>query len=111
MLDGLYMQYGDSLVVIEGMAPGADSWAGLWAKRCLPEDNHLEFPADWANRPRWLAGPERNTRMLVDGEPDEVWAFIDKPLTESRGTLNMVTQAEEWDDNMTIVVLQVDDLS
>lgn len=110
MLDGLYMRYGNDLVVIEGAAPGADTAAEQWAVSCLPEDNHLRFPADW-DRYGKAAGPIRNKQMLVEGMPDEVWAFVDKPLNDSRGTANMVGQAEEWDDNMTIVVIQVDDPS
>jgi hypothetical protein len=31
--------------------------------------------------------------MLDEGKPDEVWAFVDKPLTASPGTNDMVTRA------------------
>jgi SLOG family YspA-like protein len=95
VLGGYHRLYGDELVVIEGKAPGADSIAGKWAEAVLYDENHLEFPADWENRPRWLAGPERNTRMLVEGKPDVVWAFVDKDLADSKGTLNMTSQAFE----------------
>lgn len=39
------------------------------------------------------AGPRRNRRMFADFEPTHVEAFVDKPLIESRGTLDMVTIA------------------
>lgn len=104
MLDGLFMQYGLDLVVIEGAAPGADSIAGTWADNCLDPNNHLRFPADWERYGK-AAGPIRNKQMLVEGQPDEVWAFVDKPLETSRGTLNMTQQAEHAD--VTFVVIEV----
>ena len=41
------------------------------------------------------AGPRRNRRMLDEFEPTRGVAFIDKPLIESRGTLDMVSIAED----------------
>jgi hypothetical protein len=33
--------------------------------------------------------------MLDEGKPDVVWAFVDKPLAESRGTADMVRRAKK----------------
>ena len=92
------------LVVVEGGAPGLDtkirnaatvSAFGLhrrsraefalyaefngedWNGPQLAEGLWLyTFPADWENRPRHLAGPERNQRMLDETKPDHVIAFF-----------------------------------
>lgn len=75
--------------IIEGGATGADALAGLWAK-----ENHIELievPADWKTHGK-AAGPIRNKEMLRLN-PDKVFAFVDKPLKESRGTAHMVSIA------------------
>lgn len=70
---------------------------------------HEPYPAEWTvHDERWCpgascsrrgrrwcsgAGPRRNQQMLDEGKPDEVWAFVDKPLTASPGTNDMVTRA------------------
>lgn len=77
--------------IIEGEAPGADTIARVWA-----EDVGIEvarFPADWKQYGK-AAGPIRNKQMLVEGKPDLVLAFPKGPLSESKGTKNMVGQAE-----------------
>lgn len=81
-------------VVIDGHAGGADAIAyaaavdlGLGTER---------YPADWAAHGR-AAGPTRNTRMLVEGLPDVVWAFkdgFDHSLARG-GTEDMVKQAKK----------------
>lgn len=79
------------MTVIEGGAKGADALAAFWAQShegvCW-----IQVPANWA-RDGKAAGPIRNQRMLVDGNPDLVLAFVDKPLAESRGTADMVRRA------------------
>lgn len=76
-------------VVIHGGAPGADTLAGLYAKRCgLAVE---EFPADWKRYGKG-AGMVRNRQMLKEGRPTEVVAFVADP-TNSPGTANMVLQA------------------
>lgn len=91
---GLTALLGDDpdMVVIEGKCPygGADRHAEDWARNFATE--HLSFPADWNTHGR-AAGPIRNQRMLDEGKPDMVWAFVDKPLAESRGTSDMVRRA------------------
>lgn len=78
----------ERLIVIEGGCPsGADFYAADWADAC--DLAHVQFRADWDKHGR-AAGPIRNQRMLTEGQPDVVWAFVDKPLAESRGTANMV---------------------
>jgi len=75
--------------VIEGEAEGADKlgrqaaeWLGIIV---------LKYPADWTKYGR-AAGPIRNKEMLVDGRPDEVWAFHDH-ISKSKGTMNMIRLA------------------
>lgn len=69
--------------------------------------SYREFPANWYNHETngcdghckgggycsW-AGPVRNSRMLFDGKPDVVLAFINKPIGQSRGTRDMVQQSK-----------------
>jgi hypothetical protein len=83
---------GAEVTVIHGAAKGADSLGGFYA-------NHLgfdveEYPAQW-DRDGKAAGPIRNQRMLDEGKPEVVWAFVDKPLTDSRGTGDMVRRARK----------------
>lgn len=111
VLDGLWQSAEVSYMVvdmagmtlIEGGATGADALASEWAQNSpmhshneRPDDppfQHLQFHADWQQHGR-AAGPIRNQQMLEEGEPDEVWAFVDKPLSESRGTADMVRRAK-----------------
>jgi hypothetical protein len=76
--------------VIEGGAKGADSIAGAWADSM--ECPHEQYPADWGQHGK-RAGFIRNQQMLDEGKPDVVWAFVDKPLRNSRGTADMVRRA------------------
>lgn len=77
----------DITEVIHGAARGADTLGGLYAERHkIPIRS---FPADW-NLHGKAAGPIRNTKMLVEGKPELVVAFM---ADESRGTKNMVDQA------------------
>jgi hypothetical protein len=98
LLDGLLdrVPNGESLVVIEGGARGADARAARWVQEdeWIFDIEHLQYRADW-DRHGKAAGVIRNRRMLNEGKPDVVFAFTDKPLKESRGTLNMVTRAEQ----------------
>lgn len=60
------------LIIIQGMAPGADSLARRWA-----EDNGVEtigFRASWDLYGK-RAGYIRNAQMLDEGKPDLVIAF------------------------------------
>lgn len=98
VLDGLHCAATDPatgavhLTIIEGGAKGADSIAGLWATASsLP---NLHFPAQWDVHGK-AAGPIRNQQMLDEGKPTEVWAFINKPLAQSKGTYDMVTRAKK----------------
>lgn len=78
------------VVVIEGGALGADRFARSWAK--LNDQSYETYPADWRTQGK-AAGPIRNAEMLRDGKPDVVWAFVTKPLEQSRGTADMVRRA------------------
>jgi len=75
--------------IIHGAARGADSLAGEYANRhAIP---CTEFPADWNQYGR-KAGPIRNIRMLTEGTPDRLVAFI---APGSRGTRHMVEIAKK----------------
>jgi hypothetical protein len=85
-----------TVVVIHGAAAGADS---------LASDAATDYGASVVAMPYISAlgkrgGPERNRTMLVVlmalqrvGYDVGVIAFLDKPLSESHGTRNMVEQA------------------
>lgn len=90
------VEWEDSFVVIQGGQTGADQFAQEWAAQDSDDDNNVScetFEADWTRYGR-AAGPLRNTRMLLEGKPDLVLAFVNKPLGRSFGTLNMVQQTE-----------------
>jgi hypothetical protein len=103
-LEGVYFQTADhyegivpdlKFVVIEGGARGADALARRWAESASHRSVPVileEYPADWdhdGNR----AGYIRNKKMLEEGQPHYVVAFVDKPLPESKGTAMMVDLA------------------
>jgi hypothetical protein len=93
VLWGLELAHDDEgLTVIEGGAKGADREAVLWFKSvAYVSTGHEQFPADWAKHGK-AAGPIRNAEMIA-AKPDVVWAFVTKPLEESRGTHDMVIRA------------------
>lgn len=77
----------DSMIVIQGGAPGADAFARIWCSyNYVPYDN---YPADWKKHGR-AAGPIRNQRMIDEGHPDLVLAF-----PGGRGTADMLKRAVE----------------
>lgn len=88
-LDRLVQVHGpEGLVIIHGDADGADTLAGMWARDSgITEEAHPITDEEWA---RWgrAAGPKRNARMLLQGEPDLVIAF-----EGGKGTQNMVRLA------------------
>lgn len=70
--DKVLAKYGDSLVIVTGSAPGADTLAEEWAKsRGVP---YMGFPARWKRHGNY-AGPERNKRMRDEARPDACIAF------------------------------------
>lgn len=71
--------------IIHGGAKGADAIAAMWAdERRVPVDAYC---AMWDEHGR-AAGPLRNQRMLDEGKPDLVVAFLG-----GRGTADMVRRA------------------
>lgn len=75
--------------IVHGGARGADTCAETFARdRGLP---YSRFDANWELYGR-AAGPIRNRRMLEEGKPDLVVAFL---APHSRGTKNMIEQAEK----------------
>lgn len=83
----LTVDFNEEIVVIHGDAKGADHLGRDWAVAI--GYTHEPYPADW-DRYGKRAGYERNHQMLVEGKPDLVLAFVDKPLAESKGTAMMV---------------------
>jgi hypothetical protein len=65
----------------------------------------LAFAANWTKYGK-RAGFLRNTQMLEEGKPDVVWAFVDKDLSESKGTKMMVDIARKG--GVPCYVVQVD---
>lgn len=79
-------------ILIHGNAPGADTMAKEWANsRAI---DVLGYAADWKTHGR-AAGPLRNRKMLQAGRPNLVVVFVTKPLTNSRGTFDMVSIAKK----------------
>lgn len=111
VLTGIYAEYEvghltcymADFTLIEGGARGADAHAAWWADQSPMHSHnerqdeakftHLQFPADWDEFGK-AAGFIRNQKMIDEGKPDLVLAFIDKPLPESRGTADMVSRAK-----------------
>jgi hypothetical protein len=95
VLTGLLVQQDVAhFVLIEGGTQGADACAAKWvASLVIPAVEHRQYPADWDKYGK-AAGPIRNAQMLREGKPNLVVAFTDD-LTTSRGTRNMVEQAQK----------------
>ena len=92
LIENTLRKYHDgNLSIVTGDARGADWEASEFAKR--QGIDVKVYHAHWKKFGKF-AGPERNTRMLLEGKPDLVIAFHTN-ITQSRGTLNMVGQANE----------------
>lgn len=95
-----FMPLQKDTVIIHGAARGLDTIAAQCALELglqidlppTPENEIGGYPADWTKYRRG-AGPIRNSQMLKQGMPDEVWAWHDNLWLESKGTKNMVDQA------------------
>ena len=83
--------------IIQGGAAGADTLAEVYAIK--NNITFTRFDADWKTYGR-AAGPIRNKKMLVEGEPDLVVAFL---AQDSRGTRNMIDQARKANKRTQIV--------
>ncbi len=74
-------------VIIQGMCRGADRIAkNVALKHGMAVE---DYPAEWEKYGK-SAGPIRNKRMLEEGKPDLVYAFL---LSQSRGTEDMIARA------------------
>lgn len=85
--------FDETCVLIQGMAKGADLLAFKWLYTKYPDLwQHMNdaYPANWKKYGK-AAGPIRNKQMLEEGKPDLVIAFL---APDSRGTANMISQAE-----------------
>lgn len=98
-MTGLVQQHGTThLVIISGMAPGADVMAAETAREW---DVHcVEVPALWATRHR-SAGPQRNAIMAAL-QPDEGIGFHEN-ISKSKGTKDMRKRLEKADIPVRIV--------
>ena len=85
------------VVIISGMAKGADSLAVDWSR--WNNTHLLKFPADWGKYKK-AAGPIRNQQMIDEGKPDLVAAF-----KGGTGTVDMVRRAKKHN----IKVIEVKD--
>lgn len=83
-LDKLHAERGVT-VIIEGGALGVDRFARNWAVAHGVDTR--TFYADWDKYGK-RAGPLRNARMIDEGRPDGVVAFLG-----GRGTADMIRQA------------------
>lgn len=81
----------DSLIC--GMARGADIIAYYYFH--AKGTKILEYPADWSVGKK--GGILRNIKMLEDGKPTHIIAFIDQrdPKNPSKGTNHMINIAKE----------------
>lgn len=100
-------------VVVHGDAKGADRiaaasvsiWKGSVFSRYSDSMVAVEpHPADWDKHGK-AAGPIRNQEMLDTGI-DLCYAFVDKPLEESRGTADMVSRCAKAGVPTVIVTYQ-----
>jgi hypothetical protein len=108
VLHKIKQDYGLKTVILHGGATGADAHAAYYADKLGFEVEC--FDTDWDHcdescyhKPRTredgapycpAAGPRRNREMLASGV-DLVFAFTNKSLKDSKGTLDMVTIAEK----------------
>lgn len=86
--------------VVSGGAKGADSLAEIYAS-----DIGLKltvFPADWEKHGK-AAGPIRNAQIAEYA--DRCFAFVNKPLEQSKGTLNCVNQFKKLGKTVTVFQL------
>lgn len=81
-----FTEFGETMTIIHGGAPGADTLAGRWAK--LNGVACEVFPAQWAEHGK-SAGPRRNQKML-DAGANLVIAF-----PGGAGTAHMVRIAKK----------------
>ena len=93
-------EYGNFLykvTIISGGAKGADSLAADWA--AVNWAGYEEYRADW-NKHGKAAGPIRNQKMLDEGKPDLVIAFLG-----GNGTNDMINRAKKADIEVIEVLI------
>lgn len=90
-------------VLIHGCAKGADQLSEYTTREMFNTLGTMiayeRYPADWEKYGK-AAGPIRNKQMLDEGKPDMVIAFL---APDSRGTKNMIEQAEKADIPVKVV--------
>lgn len=89
--------------IVSGGAPGADYIAErLYYMAFIPAEGLIIHSADWDKHGK-SAGYIRN--KLIERDADICFAFIDKPLNESRGTANTVSLFEK--SNKPVIVQEL----
>ena len=89
----------ENSIIVHGAAKGADSIADLVAKSLGFE--RKPYPAEWEKyKPKVAgrknpAGPIRNKQMLDENPDIELVLAFHEHIEESRGTKNMIEQAEK----------------
>ena len=91
VLSAINRVHGPIDTIIDGAATGADTLGWGWGYNS-PGIKSERYAANW-NLHGKAAGPIRNQQMLDEGKPDLVVAFVDKPLSQSRGTADMVCRS------------------
>ena len=105
VLSAVHRVHGPIDTIIDGAARGADTLGWGWGYN-TPGVQSERYPANWNLHGR-AAGPIRNQQMLDEGKPDLVLAFVDKPLSQSRGTADMVERSRAA--GLRVIVLDEDD--
>lgn len=86
--------------IVTGGAPGADSLAVEASKTLAIKQ--LIFPADWQRYGK-KAGPIRNTEVVA--QSDAALIFVNKPLKESKGSLD--TFEKFIQSNKSVIVFEL----
>ena len=90
----------DSVEIISGHAPGADT---LGEKFAITYGYPLKiFPAEW-NKYGKAAGPIRNEKMAKYASKADRGILIAFPVGESRGTRNMIKLAKRYKLEVNVV--------
>lgn len=92
-LDRVHSKYGDALVIVHGVARGADLMAEDWAK--AREVAYEGFPAHWKKLGK-RAGLERNKRMRDAAKPAACIAFAGGVGTRMMCDLMREIGVEPW---------------
>src|SRR5579885_1237948 len=86
-----FLRQNSGLHLITGGCRGVDTFAAQWS---LDTNVPCTIFSTEGSKYGKAAGPIRNRQMLIEGKPNFVLAFHPN-LAQSKGTLNMVSQAKK----------------